>query len=102
MDTGGGDCCAKFDAARIGVSTEGEKRSFWGGTTAKMLDNKLLDITELGIINRLPVVGFVLRDMVCSTSSLAGKDFSSKMTCHEMYTHLAAKSRHLYHFLQLE
>ena len=102
MDVGGGDCCAKFDAAKIGVSTEGEEWSFWGGTTAEMLDNKLLDITELGIINGLPVVGFVLWDMVCSTSSLARKDFSSKMTCHEMYTHLVTKSRHLYHFLQLE
>ena len=42
-----------------------------------MLDNKLLNITKLGIISGLPAVGFVLRDVVFSASSLAGKDFSS-------------------------
>ena len=63
-----------------------------------MLDNKLLDITKLGIISGLSVVGFVLRDVVFSASSLAGQDFSSKMTCGEMYTRLVAKSRHLYPF----
>ena len=67
-----------------------------------MLDNKLLDIIELGIISGLPAVGFVLRDVVFSASSLVGKDFSSNMTCREMYTRLVAKSRHLYPFLQLE
>ena len=67
-----------------------------------MLDNKLLDIIKLGIISGLPAVGFVLQDVVFSASSLAGKDFSSKMTCHEMYTRLVAKSRHLNPFLQLE
>ena len=67
-----------------------------------MLDDKLLDITELGIVNGLSTIGFVLRDVVFSASSLAGKDFSSKMTCREMYTRLVAKSRHLNPFLQLE
>ena len=77
MDVGGGDCCVEFDATRIGISTKGEEWSFWDGTTAKMLDNKLLNITKLGIISGLPAVGFVLRDVVFSASSLAGKDFSS-------------------------
>ena len=67
-----------------------------------VMDNKLLDRSELGMISGLPVEGLVLRDVVYSASSLAGKDFSSKMTCHEMYTRLVAKSRHLNPFLQLE
>lgn len=28
LDAGGGDCCAEFDAARIGLSIEGEEESF--------------------------------------------------------------------------
>lgn len=98
MDARDEDCCVEFDAARIGIWTEGEEGSFWGGTAAEMLDNKSLDITKLVIISGLPAAGFVLRDVVCSTSSLAVKDFSSKMTFREMYTLLVAKSRHLYLF----
>lgn len=55
-----------------------------------MSDNKLIDITKFGIINGLPAVGFVLRDVVFSASSLARKDLSSKITCREMYTRLVA------------
>ena len=67
-----------------------------------MLDNKLLDRSELGMISGLPAGGFVLQNVVYSASSLAGKECSSKMTCLEMYTRLVAKSRHLYPFWQLE
>jgi hypothetical protein len=55
-----------------------------------MLDNKLLDKIELGIIRGVPATGFVLRDVVGTTISFAGKEFSSKITCHEMYTRLVA------------
>lgn len=64
-----------------------------------MLDNKLLDKTELEIIRSVPAAGFVFCDVVGTTISFAGKECSSKITCHEMYTRLVAKSRHLYPFL---
>jgi hypothetical protein len=67
-----------------------------------MLDNKSLDKTELVIIRGVPAAGFVLRDVVGTAIAFTGKEFSSKITCREMYTRLVAKSRHLYPFLQLE
>ena len=63
-----------------------------------MLDNKLLDKTELGIIRGVPAAGLVLHDVMGTIISFAGKEFSLKITCREMYTRLVAKSRYLYPF----